>query len=194
MTRFRLRQPSPLDPRRALPEGLRFYAITTAAKREFAVARWLEAQCDAFTIVPLVYHRLSARNTRRRGLEFRRNLMRGHIESPLIPRIVVAGMELPPSATALAEHNPHIIGVLGINGAPMPMRAGEPERLREISSALMKPTPIYKPGDKVKIVGASSPHAVIEIKSIHGKYAHFIQSWFNQEHEMKIELDKLEAA
>lgn len=190
MPRFRLRQPSPLDPRRSLPDGLSYYVITTASKREFNVARWLEAECDAFTIVPLVYRPLSPRW---RGVKYA--IKMGKAEMPLIPRIVVAGMELPPSAGVLSEVNRHITGVLGINGEPMPLRTGEPERLLEISAALMKPVPIYKSGDKVKMPMAGYGSAgVVEVSSVRGRWAHVIQSWFGIEREVRVPLENLEAA
>jgi transcription antitermination factor NusG len=187
----RIRHPSPLDPRRPLPLGLRFYALTTAPKREFHVAHWLEAQ-DWFSLVPLIYRQQGARKWH----GARRNIKRNKVEFPLIPRIVVAGFGFDPAAHVLAEGCRYITGILGTAGVAVPMLAGEAERLRLTSEALMVPVSPFKPKDKVKVPlpGYGDYLAIVEIASIQGKWAKVIQSWFGTPREITVEVDKLEAA
>lgn len=191
MTRNKLRHPQPLDPRRELPEGLRWYVLTTLAKREFHVARWLEEQ-DRFSLVPLVYKMQTAN---RHGA--RRNIKRGRIEMPLIPRIVVAGFNAPPQPHYLAEQCWYITGILGIDGEPIPMRQGEAERLRLTSAELLRPKPDLRPGDRAKLnrLGFRDEYRdVVEIRSLTGKWAKIQQSWFGAEREVTVAVEDLEAA
>lgn len=191
MTRNKLRHPSPLDPRRELPAGLRWYVLTTEPKREFHVAHWLKDQ-GLFSLVPLVY-KLQTAN--RHGA--RRNLKRGKIEMPLIPRVVVVGFETAPQLHVLAEDCWYITGILGIDGEPIPMRQGEAERLRLTSAELLRPKPDLRPGDRAKLtrLGFRDEYLdVVEIKSLNGKHAKIIQSWFGAEREVTVAVEDLEAA
>lgn len=188
---IRARTISPLDPRRPLPEGLAYYVLTTAPKREFHVARWLEEQELAFSFTPLQIRWIS--KTRHiRG----RNRPRTRIEVPLVPRVVIAGFRgIPPWLTL--DDNRHITGVLGVGGVPTAMRAGEAERLRETSAALLVPKvekPLV-PGAKAKVtaVGLFEGH-VVEVTSISGKWAQVIQSWFGTTREATVSVLDLEAA
>lgn len=167
--------------------------LTTAPKREFQVARWLEEERGAYTLVPLI-HRW--RTSKRHGPS--RNLQRVKTELPLIPRIVVVGLASPPQASELSRSYRHITGVLGIAGSPAAMRPGEVERLRETSVGLLQPrNPArFKAGDRVRmpVPGYGGEHVIVEISSLTGKWAKVKQSWFGAEREVPVEVDKLEAA
>jgi hypothetical protein len=184
---IRPRTIAPLD----LPEGLAYFVLTTAPKREFHVARWLEEQELAFSFTPLQIRWISkVRHVRGR------NKPRTRIEVPLVPRIVIAGFRGVPPWLNLDDCR-HITGVLGVCGVPTAMRPGEAERLRETSAALLAPV-VEKPvvvGGKAKMaaVGLFEGH-VVEVTSISGKWAKVIQSWFGTKRETTVSIMDLEAA
>lgn len=192
MSRIVRRHIEPLDPRRDLPEGRDWYVLTTEPKREFHVAHWLEEN-EWNSLVPLQYrHRAVTRHGRGR------NVKRARVEMPLIPRIVIAGFSGPVPWLQVEEYR-HITGVLGVSGTPIPMRPGEVERLQMTSAALLMPKKEIhiEVGGKAKVPmvgGMEEYHRIVEVASLHGRWATVIQSWFGMPRAVKIAVDDLEAA
>jgi transcription antitermination factor NusG len=147
----------------------------------------LEDNLADMTIIPLQNHWHRPRNAKGKRML---------VQSPLIPRIVCAGFSGAVSWLEVEKHQ-HITGVLGVNGTPLPMRAGGAERLREISEALRGERQI-KAGAMARILLRGSMYdQSVEISRIdtkHGKWAWFIYSLFGAEREFKIEMKHLQAA
>lgn len=184
------RQSRYLDPARPIPSGLDWYVITTEPAREDVIARWLEEQ-GYFTLTPL--------ETRWRLAKPRcggKSRKREAYQVPLLPRMVLVGFAEPPRWLAVMDRY-GITGVLGINGAPVPMRRGEAERLQQASERLRRQSGprAVKAGSKARIAapGLFLGH-VVEVRSITGKTARIVQQLFGAAREVEIALDDLDAA
>lgn len=182
----------PLDPRRPLPQGLAWYVLSTAPKREFQVAAWLEAQ-GWNSLIPIENKK---RNVSRHHRGAKAKVREFAV--PLVPRMVFFGYpasEKVPWLTITDAY--HITGVLGIKGTPAQMRPGEIDRLRDTSEALLRPmvlTPI-EAGKRARMMapGLWQGH-VVDVASITGKHAKVIQNWFGVSTEVKVDVKDLEAA
>lgn len=180
----------PLDPRRPLPPGLSWYVLSTAPKREFQVAAWLEAQ-GWNSLIPIEYKkRRTSRHHRGEKAKVR------EFAVPLVPRMVFFGYAGPVPWLRIMDAY-HVTGVLGINGTPAQMRPGEIDRLRDTSEALLRPmvmTPV-EAGKKARMMapGLWQGH-VVEVASVTGKWAKVVQNWFGVPTEVKVDVKDLEAA
>lgn len=184
---IRFRQQQPIDPRRPLPADKTWHAILTRPQREHATAHWLE-RIGWHTFVPLIHSRVSSR---RRGRAYHQNGKKQKSQFPLIPRIVFGATDKPVQASMLREYCPHILGLIPPTGEPIAIPSWEIEQLQQASASLLNPPQAFKPGDTVRITGADN---LITIKELTAKYAIAAQNWFGAEREIKVEIDRLEAA
>lgn len=186
------KQPEPLSPQRKIPDGLLWYVLQVQFGREYSVARWLEADGQAFTLVPLET-RWRVKDKRRAG----KRAVREAFQVPFLPKMVLVGFMDRPNWLSVMNHF-HITGVLGHNGTPQSMSVREVLRIQANSEASRLATVVEKPfeqGGKARIVapGMFCGH-VVEIMLLKGKKARIAQKMFGAVREVDISTDDLEAA
>lgn len=142
------------------------------------------------TLVPLET-RVKLMDNQRGG----RFAQRTFYQVPVFPRMVLVGFASHPNWLQVMD-NYHVTGVLGFNGTPTAMRAGEAERIR-LSSESLRNVKVPKPlevGGKARIVGPGlfSGH-VVDIASLHGKRGFMVQEWFGEERIVEMNIADLEA-
>jgi transcription antitermination factor NusG len=180
--------PLPLDPARAIPEGLTWYVITVTVNREFESAKWLESDAGAFTLVPL---ETRTRGQRRGGVPKEK---RETYQLPLFYRYVLAGFASAPQWLQIRGYK-HVRSVLGIAGTPVAVSVIQVKAL-QIASQAARTTfgekSILTLG-RAKIIasGLFSGHYV-EVKEVGKKHAKIEQVVFGEKRLVKIAVEDLE--
>lgn len=164
-----------------------WFAIRTAAQRERAVELVLSRKGYA-VFLPLEF------KTRYRGKS--RGARKEHqiIALPLFPRYLFVGGEF--NWPELMSER-HVVGVVGFNGRPAPIRDEEMNRVREIASSLPTLEPKKRSprvGDLVKINGGAFAGHVVKIEGLHGRKARIFMNLFGSRKVVEIDAANLEAA
>lgn len=177
----------PLDPARAVPEGLTWHVIVTKRGREYKAAHWLEREAAAFTLVPLV-------TVFPRPKKGGKNHVKPQpMQWPLLPRLVFAGFAVQADWFKI-EACLDYADRLEVDGAPAVLQAREIIRLRDNSEAARRKAPTsLKAGSQARFVDSRAfGHATVQIERMEGKYAVLKQMLLGT--EIRVELDRLEAA
>lgn len=186
----------PLNPARELPDGLTWFVLITkpTSRRQIMAAHWLEETYgNCMTLTPLETRRRSKGGkggvTKRINAEF---------QVPLIPRVVFAGFVSQPNWLAIWHSDEiisNVVGAIGTNGTPLPVRPAEVERFRSSLDAdrLRAGLPVLQIGGRALFVGAGPFNGhILEIENLDAKSATVAQEWFGSRRSVRISRDELE--